>query len=200
MVSSQEYEEKNGNAGRGIGVLPNDGRDWRQGQGGEGAGQDEPGKQGESPGCGIEGSPEEREKKGFVYFIETEDRRFIKIGYSIDPSSRIAEHRAFASDRFGVEIQMVGLIPGTLATEQWLHVQFRRHRVKNEWYDAAPIREAFSRLALLAPPQARPHPLTVKELAAMGGKARAKGLCPKRQKEIAVAAAQARWGGKKSDD
>lgn len=38
--------------------------------------------------------------------------------------------------------------------------------------------------------------LTVKEMAAMGGKARAKGLTKKRRKEIAAGAAQARWGDK----
>jgi hypothetical protein len=36
-------------------------------------------------------------------------------------------------------------------------------------------------------------PLTVKEMAAMGGKARAKGLTKKRRKEIASAGAKARW-------
>jgi hypothetical protein len=36
-------------------------------------------------------------------------------------------------------------------------------------------------------------PLTVQELAAMGGKARAKALTKKRRKEIAKAAASKRW-------
>jgi hypothetical protein len=44
-------------------------------------------------------------------------------------------------------------------------------------------------------PEEQP-PLTVKELAAMGGKARAKGLTKKRRKEIASDAARARWGEK----
>ncbi len=39
--------------------------------------------------------------------------------------------------------------------------------------------------------------LTVKEMAAMGGKARAKGLTKKRRKEIAASGAKARWAGKK---
>jgi hypothetical protein len=38
--------------------------------------------------------------------------------------------------------------------------------------------------------------LTVKEMAAMGGKARAKGLTKKRRKEIAASGARARWGDK----
>jgi hypothetical protein len=38
--------------------------------------------------------------------------------------------------------------------------------------------------------------LTVKEMAAMGGKARAKGMTKKRRKEIASEAAKARWGQK----
>jgi hypothetical protein len=40
-------------------------------------------------------------------------------------------------------------------------------------------------------------PLTVKEMAAMGGKARAEGLTKKRKKEIAAAAANARWSKNK---
>ena len=39
-------------------------------------------------------------------------------------------------------------------------------------------------------------PMTVKELAAMGGRARAKGMTKKRRQEIAAAAAKARWGEK----
>lgn len=39
--------------------------------------------------------------------------------------------------------------------------------------------------------------LTVKEMAAMGGRARAKGLTKKRRKEIASGAAKKRWEEKK---
>jgi hypothetical protein len=42
-------------------------------------------------------------------------------------------------------------------------------------------------------------PLTVKEMAAMGGKARAKGLTKKRRKEIASDAAKKRWASTKAD-
>lgn len=38
--------------------------------------------------------------------------------------------------------------------------------------------------------------MTVREMAALGGNARAKGLTKKRRKEIAQKAAQARWGDK----
>jgi hypothetical protein len=44
-------------------------------------------------------------------------------------------------------------------------------------------------------PQEQPS-LTVKEMAAMGGRARAKGMTKKRRKEIAENAAKARWGEK----
>lgn len=37
-------------------------------------------------------------------------------------------------------------------------------------------------------------PMTVAEMASMGGKARAKNLSKKRRKEIAKKAADARWG------
>lgn len=46
------------------------------------------------------------------------------------------------------------------------------------------------------PEPKKPEPLTVKEMAAMGGKARAKGLTKKRRAEIAKAGAAARWGTK----
>jgi hypothetical protein len=41
--------------------------------------------------------------------------------------------------------------------------------------------------------------LTVSEMAAMGGNARAKGLTKKRRKEIASEAAKARWADKKAE-
>jgi len=49
----------------------------------------------------------------------------------------------------------------------------------------------------MAQDQEKP-PLTVREMAAMGGIARAKGLSKKRRKEIAQAGAAARWGDKKA--
>ena len=42
-------------------------------------------------------------------------------------------------------------------------------------------------------------PLTVKEMASMGGKARAKGLSKKRRKEIASEAAKKRWAEAKKN-
>jgi hypothetical protein len=50
---------------------------------------------------------------------------------------------------------------------------------------------------LMAQDQEERPPLTVREMAAMGGNARAKGLSKKRRKEIAKAGAVARWGDKK---
>jgi hypothetical protein len=44
--------------------------------------------------------------------------------------------------------------------------------------------------------QGKKPPLTVSEMAAMGGNARAKTLSKKRRKEIAKAGAEARWGEK----
>jgi hypothetical protein len=41
-------------------------------------------------------------------------------------------------------------------------------------------------------------PMTVSEMASMGGKARAKNLSKKRRKEIAKKAADARWGKQES--
>jgi hypothetical protein len=49
----------------------------------------------------------------------------------------------------------------------------------------------------MAQDQEEKPPLTVREMAAMGGNARAKGLSKKRRKEIAKAGAAARWGDKK---
>jgi len=46
--------------------------------------------------------------------------------------------------------------------------------------------------------QGEKPPLTVREMAAMGGNARAKTLSKKRLKEIAKAGAEARWGEKKA--
>ncbi len=45
-------------------------------------------------------------------------------------------------------------------------------------------------------PEEEKNPMTVRDMAAMGGKARAQQLTKKRRKEIAVEAARARWGEK----
>jgi hypothetical protein len=50
---------------------------------------------------------------------------------------------------------------------------------------------------LMAQEEEEKAPLTVREMAVMGGNARAKTLSKKRRKEIARAGAEARWGKKK---
>jgi hypothetical protein len=51
---------------------------------------------------------------------------------------------------------------------------------------------------LMAQEEEEKAPLTVREMAAMGGNARAKTLSKKRRKAIAKAGAEARWGKKKA--
>ncbi len=82
------------------------------------------------------GTGERMTESGYVYFIETKCGRFVKIGYSIDPHRRIGELGTLRPSAFDAHI--LGFIPGTKATEQWLHSQFQQERDNGEWFTLSP--------------------------------------------------------------
>ena len=88
-TDEQEENSRSGDAARGAGVLPCHGGRGRIGEGSEGYGNHESREETEGACGGAEGSPEEREsKEGCVYFIETRDGAFVKIGYTVDLRTR----------------------------------------------------------------------------------------------------------------
>ncbi len=73
-----------------------------------------------------------------VYFIESEASGLIKIGRSIDPTSRFNAIRTMSPDA----LVFLGSVPEKVYSEADLHKKFAEHRKHGEWFDAAPeIRE-----------------------------------------------------------
>ena len=72
--------------------------------------------------------------KGFVYFIATDDWKFVKIGHTTDPDKRFIQVRRMARRKFGSNIIVIGTFPGTCATEQWLQLQVSASRHDSDWF------------------------------------------------------------------
>lgn len=70
---------------------------------------------------------------GFVYVVRN-SAGLLKIGYSNDPSRRLAMLRTSAADH----LELLGVIPGTLDHERQLHEIFSRARVVREWFRYMP--------------------------------------------------------------
>lgn len=70
---------------------------------------------------------------GNVYFVETNDQRYLKIGFTTQIEKRIGT-------LLGVklpgefELRLLGAIPGTRDTERWFHLTFAAARVNGEWF------------------------------------------------------------------
>jgi hypothetical protein len=160
--------------------------------------------------------------EGAVYFIETHDGAFVKIGYSATVPRRFDGIKLLLPG-----LRLVGHLPGTYETERWLHAKFAEYRDRGEWFRQAAEVRAFIAAIGLIPPAAvavtrrrgRPRLEKKREVrevmatkkkkrvdadvsaaaAAMGRKGganRAKSLTAARRAEIASEAAKARWGDK----
>lgn len=68
----------------------------------------------------------------FVYFIRDESQKAIKIGTSVDPSSRLRTLQC-ANAR---PLSLVVAIKGTVKDERRLHGRFRKSRLAGEWFAA----------------------------------------------------------------
>src|SRR5581483_9526077 len=64
---------------------------------------------------------------GCVCFVATADQKFVRIGFSPRVVRRVSDVRRLgleAIQRTSDPPQILGSIPGTIATEQWLHRKF----------------------------------------------------------------------------
>jgi hypothetical protein len=82
-----------------------------------------------------------------IYFIEEPQSRCVKIGYSIDPLSRLATIQT----GFPVELKLLGVLRGSRNAEQRLHQKFSEHRLNGEWFRGEPIRAYLSAVDLQQP-------------------------------------------------
>src|SRR5262245_39259110 len=70
--------------------------------------------------------------KGWIYFVETSDGQFIKIGYSRYVIKRMSELGTLRPGNF--ELRPIGYLPGDRRVEAWLHRVFAEHRDNGEWF------------------------------------------------------------------
>lgn len=71
--------------------------------------------------------------RGFVYLIENAARRIVKIGYSLDPTGRLAGLQTAVPD----ELRLLHSFPGSPFEERALHQRFKEHGVGREWFRKA---------------------------------------------------------------
>lgn len=84
--------------------------------------------------AGVEMQPlEQPQPPGFVYFIRRMARGgAIKIGFSIEPQKRLARLQTSSADM----LVILGVTPGTIATEKAIHARFKHLRLRGEWFRA----------------------------------------------------------------
>lgn len=149
---------------------------------------------------------------GFVYFLETGDRKLVKVGHSKNPYHRLL---TLASVN-GEDLRMIGCFPGNQHTERWIHGKFSHLRtIGKEWFRSTVELRAFIDSMGLIKPGSEPivysafmdkepnEKLRKKVFAWMGrkgGPARAKALTPERRQEIGRNAIAARWAKKRRSD
>ena len=77
-------------------------------------------------------------RKGLVYFFECED--FIKIGFSLDPESRLRQIQVSGNGTTAPqnvnmrEVKMITAAPGSRSDEKALHDRFAATRDEGEWF------------------------------------------------------------------
>lgn len=64
-----------------------------------------------------------------VYFIQDEQGR-IKIGYSTNPKSRVANFQTSSAE----DLTLLGTVDGTLKTEKGFHKKYKTYRARGEWF------------------------------------------------------------------
>ena len=82
---------------------------------------------------------------GCVCFAETKDREFVRIGFSAFVVRRVSDlgPLGLAELRQSGQPQLLGYIPGTIGTEQWLHQKFSAQREFKKWFRATENLRAF---------------------------------------------------------
>lgn len=92
-----------------------------------------------------------RSLSGKVYFVRAGDA--IKIGYSKEPKSRIRRLQTSSA----VDLDVLGIIDGTMDDEKSLHCQFEYLHLRGEWFQTSP--ELLAHIATLTGKAApiRPH-------------------------------------------
>src|ERR1051325_9880240 len=82
---------------------------------------------------------------GCVCFAETRDREFVRIGFSPSVVRRVSDlgPLGLAQLKQTAQPKLLGYIPGTTATERWLHDKFSADRQIKKWFRASANLRAF---------------------------------------------------------
>lgn len=139
--------------------------------------------------------------QGFVYFFETEDGQYVKIGFTVDVNRRMGQLGAL------VPMRLIGYFPASAHTELWIHRKFKEQRHVGEWFrNCIALREFIANLGLIAAiaPQPRepstPSSAAAAELGRRGGKRKvAKGfskMTPETRAAMGRKGAAKRWGSR----
>lgn len=73
--------------------------------------------------------------KGFVYFVQGQCGGAIKIGYSVNPESRLKALQTGYPDT----LVMLLMIPGDESIERNIHKEFEDCRLSGEWFKPVPV-------------------------------------------------------------
>ena len=88
-----------------------------------------------------------------VYFVETTDGRFIKIGFSTNVKTRMSQLGTLRPSSFS--FRLIGSFPASQETERWLHQQFAEDRDRGEWFRSSDrLRQLITCLRLDSPTDA----------------------------------------------
>ena len=168
---------------------------------------------GTTEGNSADGGGGAMEKGGCVYFVETSEGQFVKIGFTKSLRSRI---RQLEGTLRPTPIRFLGYIPGSIETEAFFQRRFAAQRERGEWFrDSTGLRGFIATLGLLQVPDARANPaqiirklarrpanepvprsavsLVMAQLGRAGGHARAKSLTAEQLKAAGRRAITARW-------
>src|SRR5262245_24464437 len=96
------------------------------------------------------GSAKSMDDQGLIYFLETEDRQFIKIGFSTQWTIRLSQLGPLRPGNFALKV--LGSIPGSIAIERWLHKRFAEERDNGEWFKRSSRLSAFIDSIGMVPP------------------------------------------------
>ena len=92
----------------------------------------------------------DKNEAGHVYFAETECGTYIKIGFSTQVRIRITTLGTLRPGNF--QLRLIGTMPGSEATERWLHGKFVAYRDNGEWFrSTSELRNFIAVLGLLPP-------------------------------------------------
>jgi hypothetical protein len=95
-----------------------------------------------------EGGPSPMER-GHVYFVETDNGEFVKIGFSKRPRLRMSELATLRPGAFA--LRPIGSMAGSRPVETWLHLVFAEDRDNGEWFRSTSRLRAFIALLPLVP-------------------------------------------------